>query len=348
LLSSFRTNPQVFAYELENEMVECPASWANHAIETIRAVDPVTPVCVSHGGNGLATADPLWWHRNVRLDFYNYHLYPHSQTTTPDIDYGAAANVLTRYGRMCGPSLLGESAGDQFSQHPSIETRRFVMRDLIWMSLTNGNPGALFWNARGPEVREFKLAGEAMRQLDLATFQRARPEIGIDVRFTASDDKYFRTPAGVAAYAMLGRYVQHYAGQGVDFGFTLEPDKYSLHATLQDFRPPEPAQRPLRPSPGWQLNYLARQDYSELLVYVRNFAGVELWECQLENHPCRQYLRRRSPAPLSITFGLPPGQYQATLYDLDRQQSANRLLAGDGSLDLGATDHDFALVLKRR
>ena len=348
LLAVLRTNPQVFAYELENEMVECPASWANHAIATIRAADPLTPVCVSHGGDGLATADPLWWHRQVRLDFYNYHLYPHYRTTTPDIDYGAAANVLTRYGRMCGPSLLGESSGDQFSQHPSVETRRFVMRDLIWMSLCNGNPGVLFWNARGPEVREFKPARDAMRQLDLVTFQRARPEIGIDVRFTATDDKYFHTPAGVAAYAMLGRYAQHYASQGVDFDLTLEPDKYALRATLQDFRPPQPTRRPLRSGPGWQLNYLARQDYGELLVYVRNFAGTELWECQLEGHPCRQYLRRRTPAPLNIALRLPPGQYETTLYDLDRQHTENRIVAADGNLELGTTDHDFALVLKRR
>lgn len=348
LLAVLRSNPQVFAYELENEMVECPASWANHAIATIRAADPLTPVCVSHGGDGLATADPLWWHRHVRLDFYNYHLYPHYRTTTPDIDYGAAANVLTRYGRMCGPSLLGESSGDQFSQHGSVETRRFVMRDLIWMSLCNGNPGVLFWNARGPEVREFKPARDAMRQLDLATFQRARPEIGIDVRFEAADDKYFRTPAGAAAYAMLGRYAQHYASQGVDFDLTLEPDKYALRATLHEFRPPEPARRPLRPGPGWQLNYLARQDYGEVLVYVRNFAGIELWECQLDRHPCRQYLRRRTPVPLNISLRLPPGQYQTTLYDLDQQHAEARIVGADENLELGTTDHDFALVLKRR
>jgi hypothetical protein len=206
----------------------------------------------------------------------------------------------------------------------------------------------LFWNARSAEVREFKPARDAMRQLDLATFQRARPEIGIDVRFSAQDDKYFRTPAGAAAYAMLGRYAQHYASQGVDFDFTLEPDKYPLHATLQEFRPPEPAQRLWRLSPGWQLNYLARQDYAEMLVYVRNFAGVELWECELGGQPCRQYLRRRTPAPLSLALRLPPGQYRVTLYDLDRQQAENRTVAAESVVDLGATDHDFALVLKRQ
>ncbi len=135
---------------------------------------------------------------------------------------------------------------------------------------------------------------------------------------------------------------------GVDFDSTLEPDKYALRATLQEFRPPEPNRRPLRPSPGWQLNYLARQDYGQLLLYVRNFAGIELWECQLDRHPCRQYLRRRALAPLNIALRLPPGQYQTTLYDLDRQHAENRIVAADGNLNLGTTNHDFALVLQRR
>ncbi|MCY2995606.1 MAG: hypothetical protein NTY19_48320 [Planctomycetota bacterium] len=50
----------------------------------------------------------------------------------------------------------------------------------------------------------------------------------------------------------------------------------------------------------------------------------------------------------SLSAPIRAWQYQATLYDLDRQQSENRLLAADGVVDLGATDHDFALVLKRR
>ncbi len=135
---------------------------------------------------------------------------------------------------------------------------------------------------------------------------------------------------------------------GVDFDLTLEPDKYALLATLQEFRPSEPNRRPLLPSPGWHLNYLARQDYGELLVYVRNFAGIELWECQLDRHPCHQYLRRRTPAPLNDAFRLPPGQYQTTLWDLDGQRAENRIVAADDNLDSGTTNHDFALVLQRR
>ena len=66
-------------------------------------------------GGGLRTADPLWWKRNTAADFYTYHLYPIG-STSPQCDYGAAVDVLTRYGRMVGPCFLGESSGDEFSR----------------------------------------------------------------------------------------------------------------------------------------------------------------------------------------------------------------------------------------
>lgn len=82
-------------------------------------------------------------------------------------------------------------------------------------------------------------------------------------------------------------------------------------------------------------------------IYVRNSAGVERWECELGSQPCRQYLRRRTPAPLSLALRLPPGQYGLTFYNLDQQHVENCTVAADGVLDLSATDHDFGLVFKR-
>lgn len=348
IVDAVRNNPQVFAYELENEMVNCPAPWANHAIEVIRQRDAKTPTCVSHGGGGLQTADPLWWRRNTRIDFYNYHLYPSGWPTTDEIDYGAAIDVLTRYGRMCGPSMLGESAGDEFSAHPDTDTRRWVMRDIIWLALTNGNPGVFFWNARGAEVREFKMARQAMAQLDLATFKRAKPEIGIDVTHPLDDDKWFRTPDGRKAYLMMGRYAQHYLSQGVAFDFTVAPAAYAQRAGLHEFAPPEPSQRPFRFGPGWQLNHLSREDGREMLVYVRNLAGIDKWECGKPPRRRQQYLRRRAPVPLRLAFQLPAGSYDVQVYDLDEQKATRRSVLANGTLDLGTTDHDFALVIKRR
>ena len=346
LLPLLRNNPQLFAYELENEMVDCPAAWANHALATIRDVDSITPVCVSHGGGGLATADPLWWCRNVKLDFYNFHLYPHAQTTTSELDYGAAVSVLSRYGRMCGPCFLGESAGDQFRRHESAVTRRWVMRDIIWMALTAGSPGVFFWNARGAEVREFKMASQALAQLDLTTWKRARPQIGIDVAHPLDDDKWFRTDQGRKAYAMMGRYVQHYLSQAVDFDFTTDPASYEQSCSLEQFAPPAAEQHIFSLSPGWQISYLARDDWRQLLVYVRNFAGSGEWLCEMRrNRRWQQFLRQREPRPLQIRCRLPGGHYRASLYDLDDQTVTTRDLPANGTVDLGTTDHDFALVM---
>ncbi len=347
LIGALRNNPQVFAYELENEMVDCPASWVNHQIEVIRDVDRRTPICVSHGGGGLSTADPLWWLRNTKIDFYTYHLYPSARTTNEKLDYGAATDLLTRYGRMCGPCFLGESAGDQFRLHPSVDTRRWTMRDIIWMSLANGNPGVFFWNARGPEVREFRMARDALSHLRLATFERARPEIGIDVRHPLDDDKFFRTPAGRKAYSMMGRYVQHYLSLGVDFDFTLEPERYLRSVGLAEFAPPAPSRRPFRVPPGRQLKYLAGRDWRKGLVYIRSFAGVKRWDSEIGRRRRTQYLRLRKAAPLTLEFSLPAGVYALRIYDLDRRSVTQQRVSASARLDLGTTDHDFAVVFTR-
>ena len=348
LVTALRYNPQVFAYELENEMVECPSEWATHAADVIREVNPRALVCVSHGGGGLHTADPLWWFENTGIDFYTYHLYPHGRRTSADMDYGTAVDVLTRYGRMCGPCFLGESAGDQFRLHPDVATRRWVMRDIIWLSLTNGNPGVFFWNARGPEVREFGMARQAMGELDLLSFRRLVPEIAVDVSHPLEDDKFFRTPDGEKAYAMMGRYARHYMDRGIDFDFVCGKSDHTRKASLDSFAPPEPSAVFLRPAPGVQLTYLARADWGEALVYLRNVAEVVLWESPMGTRGSwKQWLRARKPVPTRVRFGLPDGAYDVRVCDLDERTVRIEKHEASGILDLGTTDHDFALVLKR-
>ncbi len=346
IIGLVKDNPLVFGYELENEMVECPASWANHAMATVRETDPETPLCVSHGGGGLHTADPAWWKTKTSIDFYTYHLYPHG-TTSPEMDYGLATDVLTRYGRMGKPAFLGESSGDQFSYGPDRETRRWTMRDLIWFSLCNGNPGCFFWNARGSEMAEFKLANEIAGRVNWTTFQRKRPGIAIRVPHPLDDDKWFRSREGVAAYATMGRYAQYYLDRGAAFDFALDDAAdYPQRADVDRFAPPEPAAADFAVSSGCQLVSLVRANGSEALVYVRNFAGVKLWVSP-KPEPWKQWLRERKPVAARMTVKL-AGTFNADLWDLDTGKHERRPVACGDVLDLGTTDHDFAVLLQRR
>ena len=345
-----RNCPAIFAYELENEMVNCPREWANHAINVLRDGDPDRLICVSHGGGGMMTADPLWWHEKTDINFYTYHLYPHSnRCTTPEMDYGLATDVLTRYGRMCGVSFYGESSGDQFRHDTNRNRRRWVMRDLIWISLTNGNPGCFFWNARLSEVAEFAAARDAMSQLDLLTFERAKPPIAVLVLHPLEDDKYYReTKDGRADYDMMGRYCRHYQELGVDFDFALNGAGYAQVADLSKFSPPTPEKRPLVATAGLETTYLAEKDWSEALVYVRNVAGIEPIELKHGRGMSLQHLRSRQVLDWRLKLDLPDGSYSARVYDLDAQETKESAVSQNGTIALGRTDHDVAIVLKRR
>lgn len=346
IIGLVKDNPLVFGYELENEMVECPASWANHAMATVRETDPATPLCVSHGGGGLHTADPAWWKTKTSIDFYTYHLYPHG-TTSQELDYGLATDVLTRYGRMGKPAFLGESSGDQFSYGPDRETRRWTMRDLVWFSLCNGNPGCFFWNARGSELAEFRLANEVASRINWTTFQRKRPGIAIRVPHPLDDDKWFRSRKGITAYATMGRYAQYYLDRGVNFDFALDDAAdYPQRADVDLFAPPEPPSTDFAISPGSQLVSLVRANGTEALVYVRNFAGVKLWVSP-KPEPWKQWLRDRKPVAACVTVKL-AGQFNADIWDLDTGKHEHRRVACGDAIELGTTDHDFAVLLQHR
>lgn len=341
LVGLLKDNPQLFAWELENEMVDCPASWVNRMVEVIREVDPETPICVSHGGGGVHTADPLWWTQQTKVDFYTYHLYAHPTSTSPDLDYGAAVDLLACYGRMAGVCMLGESAGDEFSYYPAERDadRRYLMRDIIWFSLVNGNPGCFFWNARGVEVEQFRLAQQIAAGLDWTQWEREKAEVGLVVTHPLDDDKYYRTPQGQADYAMMGRYIQHYLSEGVDCDMTMDAGTHPQPATLQAFQPP-PGRSRLRPSDGWQVRANVCRGGTAGLAYVRNFAGIRHWE---EPGRANMFLRERAPAPLRLRLALPLDQVRVRATDLDTGDTQVLTVSGQAELDLGTTDHDWAL-----
>jgi len=343
IVGYLRDNPTLFAWELENEMVDCPGAWVDHQARLIRAVDPASPICVSHGGGGLVTADPLWWTTQTQIDFYTYHLYPLGQTTEA-MDYGIAVDVLARYGRMAGMCFLGESAGDEFSSFPPERDfdRRGIMRDIIWLSLVNGNPGVFFWNARGYEVEQFRLAREVMDQVDWTTWERRRPGIAVLVNHPLNDDKYYRSAAGQADLAMMGRYSRHFLSAGTPFDFALSGDGYVATCDLTEFAPPMTAGG-MGVSPGFQLASLTRADEAEGLVYVRNFAGVQPWEVKEGQ---TMWLRQRAEAELEVRLARAHPAV-ARVWDLDTGERREERVEPGAALELGRTNHDFAVLWRR-
>jgi hypothetical protein len=338
--------PFVFAYELENEMVNCPVGWVNHNMEVIRSIDPSTPICVSHGG-GLRAADPAWWKERTSIDFYSYHLYPAARAdlSVPH-DYGALIDVLARYGRMGKPAFPGEASGDEFQPGAvDVLTRRYTMRDIIWFSLANGNPGCFFWNARLSEVAEFTRANEVSSRIDWPRFHRKRPSVAVAVPHPLDDDKWFRSQEGMAAHTMMCRYADHYMSRGIPFDFTWETQSYAQVSGLGTFAPMEaPASEQFTIPAGWQLCPLVRADDREALVYIRNCAGVCEYDISVGAKEKLQplLLRKRKAAPLQVTIPL-PGQHAVAVWDLDTGEKREFSTKGDAAIDLGATDHDFVL-----
>jgi hypothetical protein len=99
-------------------------------------------------------------------------------------------------------------------------------------------------------------------------------------------------------------------------------------------------------SSGFQLKPLVRVDGGEALLYVRNFAGVERWDSPGAPR-ATWYLRRRAAAPLALTTNL-PGRFTADVWDLDTGAHSSRTVSAGQAVELGTTDHDFAVLLKRR
>ncbi len=346
IVGLLKGHPMLFGYELENEMVSCPASWVNHQLQVIRSVDPTAPICVSHSGGGVFSGDPAWWRAKTQVDYYTPHLYPDPPSTQPAIDYGLAVDTLMAYARLASPAFLGESAGDQFGQHPDRDTRRWTMRDIIWFSLTNGAPGCFFWNARLSEVAEYRLANDITSQIDWTTFRRRPAPVVATVPHALENDQWFNTAEGRRAYDAMAAWSKLALDRGADLDFALSAPAgvKAVDGRMCESSTVLPADFGI--SPGFQLKPMVRQDGGEALLYVRSFAGVERWESTGDPRTT-QYLRKRAAARLKVTVNL-PGRFTAEIWDLDTRAHTTEPVSSGQEIDLGTTDHDFAVLLRRK
>jgi hypothetical protein len=334
LIPRLRANPDIFAYEIENEQPCGYVEWTAAQLRLVRELDPVTPLCLSHLGT-----DAVPWARVPNLDFFTYHPYP-GGNTSPEMDYGAQVTVTARYAGLGKPALSGEGIGEDWGG----EARRLGARDAIWPQLVAGRMGCLVWNTGDEQMKQFRLAQRVLERLDLTRVRRGRPRVGIDVTHPLRDDAYFQSPAGRELYAALGRAVRICGRRGLDYDLTFEPGRYAVPVEPRDLT----ALRSLGPEvvvpSGYEAQYLLSEDGASFLCYLRNIAGTT----PIMGDPAQGWTRRRAPRHLRVTLQIPLAAQRLEVLDLDDGAARTLPCRRGHVLDLGVTDHDVVLYTPTR
>ena len=339
LIPRLRGNPDIFAYEIENEQPSGFFTWTEDQIRLIRQFDPATPICVSNLGGGLLYSDLLPWSTRTSIDFYTPHPYPGGGGSTADFEYGTVVSVVARYGRLGKPAFTGESYGDEWFKAPPA-ARHLGARDVIWGELCAGTPGCFFWDTCDEPIKEFGLARKIMAGLDLVHLRRAKPKVGINVAHPIADDGYFNTTAGRAMYDAMGKIAQACFRGGVDFDFTFDNSSYATRLKVTDADAIARLRPEVQVPDGCEAQYLLSDDGATFVCYVRNFAGP----AQITPEAKDGWTRKRQALPLSVTINLSLKPRTLTAIDLDTGVASQVTLAPGRPIDLGTTDHDFVLT----
>jgi hypothetical protein len=335
LIPRLRANPDIFAYEIENEQPNGFLNWTAAQARLVRELDPITPICVSHLG-----ADAVPWARVPNLDFFTYHPYPGGGNTSPGMDYGAAVAVTARYARLGLPAFSGEGIGDDWGP----DARRLGARDCIWSQIVAGSMGCFVWNTGDEQMKEFRLARQVLAEFDITAIQRARPRVGLDVTHPLTDDAYFQGVAGRALYAALGQAVRECSQRGVDFDFTFEPDQYAVAVNPADLAALRELGSEVRVPAGYEAQYLLSEDGKAFICYLRNMAGTTL----IQGDPAAGWTRSRAPRDLTVTLDIPLQATTLEVVDLDDGTTRTVTCERGRPLGLGTTDHDMVLVTPTR
>jgi hypothetical protein len=338
LLPRLRGNPDIFAYEIENEQPNGFFRWTEDQIRLIRDLDPTTPICVSHLGGGLISADPLPWSTRTSIDFYTYHTYP-AGNTSPDLDYGTVVALTARYARLGKPAFSGESYGDEwFKATPA--ARHLGGRDDIWAQLCAGTPGCFFWDTCDEPIKEFRLAQKVMSGLDLVHLRRAKPRVGISVAHPLTDDGFFATTEGRAMCTAMGKIADACFRRGIDFDFTFDNLSYPTRLKVTDAEAVARLKPEVAVPDGCEAQYLLSDNAASFVCYVRNLAGP----AQITPSAGDGWTRMHKPVPLSVTINFPLKASKLTAIDLDTGAVSQITLSPGRPFDLGTTDHDFLLT----
>jgi len=343
LILRLRDNPSILFYELENEQATGIYDWTNMNIDWIRRHDAKTPICISHSGEGLLTADPIPHTRRTKIDFYSWHVYPVGRASTKEFDYGLAVSMLSRYANMGVPAGPGEACSDAIARDCDWDWRRALARDVAWYPFLSGCNAVLFWDAPQPEVEAFKVLSEIVGMLPLGTLKRKRPAIAVDVSHSLADDLYFRSDEGYRTYTTMGQYEEHFADLGVEFDYTLDGNGYKTVLDGHKFTDFSPPARPFVLSEGYQLRHLTAHDDSICVAYIRNRGDY----VHIGKGWRSGWVRKPKTADFELEVNL-NGSYEGFFHDFNTGVRRAVAFKDKGVFrEPSKTDHDFLLFLAR-
>jgi hypothetical protein len=222
---------------------------------------------------------------------------------------------------------------------------RIRIRDTFYIGLVHRSPIMLTWDELCTED-EHLILRQARKLVDWSQgFEE--PRLAIRVQAANLSDPEQRR--------VLGQYESWFSARSLMARYLVEDAPAPVGTIVCDARQPyeDPelpaaclAERPLRTSRGYRAYWLRSADHHTLVAYLCNTANHALIESG-NKHLAGRWHRKPESVACRIELGpLPTGSHRLCLYDLTtRQALRDGQIEADAQLDLGATAHDFLLVV---
>ena len=349
LLACLRDDPAVLAYSLTGENDQSHgAPWINAMFDYVRTCDPNHPITQEQGGGPQSGGGVPWGYdafkptKSAGLGFRTYY--------TDGSPSDAYMMACARFYRATPPAFTAEvCSGPGWHggfvrnwTHPDFITK---WRDTCWAALLGQQTMAVAWAAPWA-MDECRVPQMCAEQIDWTAFRRITPAVAL---LAPKVDR--------AAMRRLCQYEAALARLGVDCDYVWperQPDAARLYPVVLDAReafvdPVIPAKvldtLPVTVSDGYSVSFLLSDDRRQMLAYVRNTAEYKLSPGY--GHGTKELHRQRTrSSPLTIGLRLFPTGCRYRLYDLDtRRQVREGPCEGHARIDLGETNHDFAIVV---
>ncbi|NSW56437.1 MAG: hypothetical protein HPY44_10505 [Armatimonadetes bacterium] len=351
LLTVLRDDPAMMAYSLtgENDQTYGP-EFINDLFDHVKAYAPAQMVTQEQGGGAQSMSGGNPWgadeYKPTHSAGLGYRTY-YTAGARSDAYFMACARAYRANPPVfCAEFASGPGWYPGFAAtwtHPDFITK---VRDNCWASLLCQQTMCISWSA--PWTQEERTIPQACADLiDWTRFVRAKPDIAVKLQKLTPDllSRLTDLESRLAAFGLDCDYIwegHEDVAAPSDYALVLDPQA--------DFAPDSvPAEilasRPLLTTGEYSVSYLMNSERSALVAFVKNTAEYKLGPGYgtAVNELHRQRVRR-SPLALSLR-GLKPGS-RCRVYDVDQRSIVfEGSCAPDLTIDLGDTNHDFAVVV---